>query len=409
MATVPISDTQTRNDYTATASQTTFPYTFWVKDEDHLDVYVNSVLKTITSDYTVSAVQSVTGANVVFNSGLSASDAVAIVLNPDVERQTEFQTSGSLTASAINLELTYLVSLMQWIKTQFSRKFGLSDSATGVSDLTLTPAASTVLGWNSAGTGVQNYSFASVSSSIDTSFTSLSDNDFLQYNSSTQLWENTAAPAASVADNSITLAKMAHGTDGNLITYDAAGAPAYVSTGTSGQILTSNGAGAAPTFQTPASVTPQGVVLQYETTVSTTTVSTTSGTFADTTISATLGNDLASSSNKVKITVSGVGGFTDHSAVMGITLFRDSTELTPATTEGMTAVSTGAAAGSSSVIDGMAMPWSFTYIDTPGSTTPAEYSIYINRQLGSATAWLGRSGDNARQLPTIITVEELSA
>ena len=55
-----------------------------------------------------------------------------------------------------------------------------------------------------------------------------------------------------VDDNAITLAKMAHGTDGNLITYDAAGAPANVATGTSTHVLTSNGVGAAPTFQAAA-------------------------------------------------------------------------------------------------------------------------------------------------------------
>jgi len=59
-----------------------------------------------------------------------------------------------------------------------------------------------------------------------------------------------AVSNAAVADNAITLAKMAHGTDGELITYDATGAPATVAVGTSGQLLTSNGAGAAPTFQT---------------------------------------------------------------------------------------------------------------------------------------------------------------
>jgi hypothetical protein len=51
-----------------------------------------------------------------------------------------------------------------------------------------------------------------------------------------------------LADNAVTLAKMAHGTDGNLITYDAAGAPAAVATGAAGDILTSAGAGAPPTF-----------------------------------------------------------------------------------------------------------------------------------------------------------------
>ncbi len=63
---------------------------------------------------------------------------------------------------------------------------------------------------------------------------------------------NDSIATANIQDNAVTLAKMAHGTDGNLITYDAAGAPAYVATGTVGQVLTSGGAGAVPTFQTLA-------------------------------------------------------------------------------------------------------------------------------------------------------------
>jgi len=58
---------------------------------------------------------------------------------------------------------------------------------------------------------------------------------------------------SNIVDNAITLAKMAGGTDGNLITYDTSGDPAYVPTGTSGQVLTSAGAGAVPTFQTISS------------------------------------------------------------------------------------------------------------------------------------------------------------
>ena len=59
----------------------------------------------------------------------------------------------------------------------------------------------------------------------------------------------TGAVEASLVDNAVTLAKMAGGTDGNLITYDTSGDPAYVATGTSGHVLTSGGADAVPTFQ----------------------------------------------------------------------------------------------------------------------------------------------------------------
>ena len=44
------------------------------------------------------------------------------------------------------------------------------------------------------------------------------------------------------------LSMMADGTDGNIITYDASGNPAAVSTGSSGEVLTSAGAGSPPVF-----------------------------------------------------------------------------------------------------------------------------------------------------------------
>ena len=51
-----------------------------------------------------------------------------------------------------------------------------------------------------------------------------------------------------VTDDAVTLAKMAPGTDGNIISYDASGNPVAVATGSAGQVLTSAGAGAPPTF-----------------------------------------------------------------------------------------------------------------------------------------------------------------
>jgi len=53
-----------------------------------------------------------------------------------------------------------------------------------------------------------------------------------------------------VTDDAVTLAKMAPGTDGNLITYDASGNPVAVATGNDGQVLTSTGAGSPPAFET---------------------------------------------------------------------------------------------------------------------------------------------------------------
>jgi hypothetical protein len=56
-----------------------------------------------------------------------------------------------------------------------------------------------------------------------------------------------------MARTGLKVAQLANGTDGELITWDASGAPATVAVGTAGHVLTSNGVGAAPTFQAVAS------------------------------------------------------------------------------------------------------------------------------------------------------------
>ena len=65
-------------------------------------------------------------------------------------------------------------------------------------------------------------------------------------------WGYVAGATAAFADNSVTLARMASGTDGNIISYDASGNPVAVATGNDGQVLTSTGAGSPPAFEDAA-------------------------------------------------------------------------------------------------------------------------------------------------------------
>ncbi len=57
---------------------------------------------------------------------------------------------------------------------------------------------------------------------------------------------------ADIADDAVTLAKMAAGTDGNIISFDTSGNPVAVATGTDGQVLTSSGAGTVCAFEDAA-------------------------------------------------------------------------------------------------------------------------------------------------------------
>jgi len=59
----------------------------------------------------------------------------------------------------------------------------------------------------------------------------------------------TTVQTADIAADAITLAKIAAGTDGNIISYDASGDPVAIATGSDGQVLTSTGAGSPPAFE----------------------------------------------------------------------------------------------------------------------------------------------------------------
>ena len=66
------------------------------------------------------------------------------------------------------------------------------------------------------------------------------------------LFYGRATETVNPPDDSVGLSQMASGTDGNLITFDASGNPAYVATGNDGQVLTSAGAGQPCLFEDAA-------------------------------------------------------------------------------------------------------------------------------------------------------------
>jgi hypothetical protein len=130
---------------------------------------------------------------------------------------------------------------------------------------------------------------------------------------------------ANLADNAVTLAKMASGTDGEILTYDASGNPTSVSVGTDGQVLTSTGAGSPPAFEAAAA---GGKVLQVVQGTKTSESSSTSTTFADISLSASI---TPSATSKVLIiaTLNATGkaqSATD--SALGLRLVRGSTTVT---------------------------------------------------------------------------------
>ena len=69
------------------------------------------------------------------------------------------------------------------------------------------------------------------------------------------IYNGRAMQTVNPPDDSVGLAQLAGGTDGNIISYDASGNPVAIATGSDGQVLTSAGAGAPPAFEAAAGIT----------------------------------------------------------------------------------------------------------------------------------------------------------
>ena len=97
-----VSALNTRNDITATASQTSFTYTFRVLEATDMDVYQNGAL--LASGYTVNDVGSTTGGTVVLDTGALTGQIVSLVLAMPLDRTTDYQNSGDFLASDVNAD-----------------------------------------------------------------------------------------------------------------------------------------------------------------------------------------------------------------------------------------------------------------------------------------------------------------
>jgi hypothetical protein len=122
-----------------------------------------------------------------------------------------------------------------------------------------------------------------------------------------------------LTDNIVTLAKMASGTDGNIISYDASGNPVAIATGSDGQVLTSTGAGSPPAFEAAAA---GGKVLQLVTANTTTNVTINTGTDATTGITAAITPSATSSKIFVLITGTWAVGVSRATTFTGVNLKR---------------------------------------------------------------------------------------
>jgi len=108
-----INDSGTRNQYTATASQTVFAYTFEIFVVGDITVKQNAVTLSEGTHYTVSGVGSDSGGNVTLVTGATSGDAIDIYRDMAFERLTDYLQNGDFLADDVNNDFDRLWAALQ--------------------------------------------------------------------------------------------------------------------------------------------------------------------------------------------------------------------------------------------------------------------------------------------------------
>lgn len=133
--TINIADNSPRISYTVGSgvTQTSFAVPFEFFDNADLNVFINGVLQTITTNYTVSGGDGSTGTISMSVTGGAGGSTVVITRNITLERTTDFPVSGAFNIVALNTELDRLVAISADLQDQANRALQLTDFDAAVS------------------------------------------------------------------------------------------------------------------------------------------------------------------------------------------------------------------------------------------------------------------------------------
>ena len=122
---MPVSEQTPVNSYTGNGVTTVFAYTFKIIAAADIEVTVDGVVKTLTTDYSVSGVGADGGGNVTFISAPANGTTVVIQRAMAYERATDYQENGDLPAQTLDDDLDRGVMLLQQLKATLTRSIKL--------------------------------------------------------------------------------------------------------------------------------------------------------------------------------------------------------------------------------------------------------------------------------------------
>lgn len=130
-----ISEVAAAGRYTGNGVTATFVYPFRITDQTHLAVFVDNVLKTLTTHYTVSGVGDATGSITFVAGQIPANGAsVAILRDQPIEQASDYVLNEGFPSARVENDLDKLAMLAQMLEEQIKRglKFSRHSALTDV-------------------------------------------------------------------------------------------------------------------------------------------------------------------------------------------------------------------------------------------------------------------------------------
>lgn len=152
-----VSTTDNRIPYSGNGVTTAFDFPYKFLSTGDLKVYVDDVLMTLTTDYSVGT-PSDDGATVTFVVAPAAgTNNIVILRDPDLLQQSALPSNGPFPSTSVETMVDKVTLQVQRLKELVTRSFRLSDAdATGASTVLPTPEALKVIGWSNDGLSLVN-------------------------------------------------------------------------------------------------------------------------------------------------------------------------------------------------------------------------------------------------------------
>lgn len=189
-----VSTTASVKVYTGDNSTTAFSFPYLFYSNSHLKVYLDGVLKTITTHYTVTGAENPAGGTVTFLTAPGTDVKIVIQRIAPTTQETDLENFDGNPADVTEKQFDLLAMVDQQLTEQVARTI-LAPIETTLTTNTISgdiTASNKVLLISTAGPVAA--AISDVSTSLDAVFTSLSSGDIIQYNGTN--WVNQALGAA---------------------------------------------------------------------------------------------------------------------------------------------------------------------------------------------------------------------